>query len=405
MMLSLVLTSMVGVHLWLAVEGWRTVNDGYPDFTVFYSAAEIIRQGQGHRLYDESLETQVQHQVAPKAKRRLVVPYNHPPFEALLLVPLTYLPLTVAFIAWDGINVLLLCASAYLLRRILPVMQGWPFFFTMLFLLGFFPVFNALLEGQDVIVLLLVYSLVFAAFRKGALIQAGAWLGAGFFRPHCILPFLIFMVFLKKWRVIAGSMATATGLGLISALVVGWHGLIGYPGYVWKLEHGLHKLILPARDYPNVRGLAEALLPLRVNPKVVLAIVLLAFAAAVILVLKSWHNSGPEPETSNLRFSLMIVLTVLLSYHTLFYDYTLLGMVIIVVLDYAFGSKLRNRRRLELLLPAGLLALTPLYLLFWVHRWQGSYVMAVALIAWTWVLMREIARITTVDRGPGACSQ
>src|SRR5215469_12052830 len=91
--LPLIFCSMVAVHGWLALHGWGVIRAGYPDFTTFYSAATIVRQGQGRSLYDEALQTRVKHEVAPGMKnQRIAVPYMHAPFEALLFVPFTTLP-------------------------------------------------------------------------------------------------------------------------------------------------------------------------------------------------------------------------------------------------------------------------------------------------------------------------
>jgi hypothetical protein len=59
------------------------------DFSEYYSAGQIIRQGLGRQLYDLKVQLNFQLKVAQPH-----VFYNHPPFEALLFAPFT--PLSCA---------------------------------------------------------------------------------------------------------------------------------------------------------------------------------------------------------------------------------------------------------------------------------------------------------------------
>jgi len=52
------------------------------DFSEFYAAGQIVRQGLGNRLYDLRVQAEFQLQVAP-----VHAFYLRPPFEALLLFP------------------------------------------------------------------------------------------------------------------------------------------------------------------------------------------------------------------------------------------------------------------------------------------------------------------------------
>jgi len=94
------------------------IKRGYPDFTIFYTAGTILRQGLGHQLYDRKVQYEVQESFTGHiAFRKGPLPYNHPPFEALIFVPLTLLPYPQAFAAWDLLNVGALFGVAVLLRK------------------------------------------------------------------------------------------------------------------------------------------------------------------------------------------------------------------------------------------------------------------------------------------------
>jgi hypothetical protein len=111
----------------MAWKDWGLVRKGYPDFTIRYSAGKMVRAGMARSLYDERVEFQIQREFAPEVSiRHGALPYNHPPFEALLFVPFTYLPYLPAYLAWNAVNLGLLGLALFLLRRHLPALQSKP---------------------------------------------------------------------------------------------------------------------------------------------------------------------------------------------------------------------------------------------------------------------------------------
>jgi hypothetical protein len=64
------------------------------DFSEFYAAGQMVRQGLGHSLYDLMVQAEFQLQVAPAHAF-----YLRPPFEALLFVPFTWLSYRGAYAA------------------------------------------------------------------------------------------------------------------------------------------------------------------------------------------------------------------------------------------------------------------------------------------------------------------
>jgi hypothetical protein len=95
----------------------ESVRKGYPDFTIYYCAGTIVRQGSGRRLYDDATQFKIQREFFPEATTRPgVLPYNHPPFEAALFVPLSYVSYSSAFALWDLANLAMLVALPFLLR-------------------------------------------------------------------------------------------------------------------------------------------------------------------------------------------------------------------------------------------------------------------------------------------------
>ena len=106
-----------------AVSGW-------PDFSIFYAAGLTIRRGQGTVLYNDAVQRQVQQGFMPETLTvRSPLPYNHPPFEILFFLPLTYINYVHAYLIWFAANVMLLGACIYMLRPWLSaVARDFPWF-------------------------------------------------------------------------------------------------------------------------------------------------------------------------------------------------------------------------------------------------------------------------------------
>jgi len=102
-------------------------------------------------------------------------------------------------------------------------------------------------------------------------------------------------------------------------------------------------------------------------------------------------------KTFNLGFSLCVIVTIVVSYHTFTSDLTLLMLPIVLVADHLEGGRgSRGWIRVALLGPILLLFLTPLhmFLAFYAHRYS---LMAVVLLFWLGAVAREIASQTATS--------
>ena len=86
---------------------------GSADFTIFYTAARLVREYPPSKLYDLETQSHVQREVlGAYILPRGFLPYNHPPFEMLLFLPMGYLSYSVAFLVWLGVNLCFICLPA-----------------------------------------------------------------------------------------------------------------------------------------------------------------------------------------------------------------------------------------------------------------------------------------------------
>jgi hypothetical protein len=322
---------------------WRSVNGiaiGLSDFASFYTAAEILHDGRGHQLYDLNLQEKVQRSVMPEAvkARGGILPFNHPAFEAILFLPLTVFSLQTAFWIWFSINIGFLFAVIWVLRKYLPLLGQAPFCLWVAACFSFPPIAITLIQGQDSIVLLFFYCTAFIALRREAEFSAGGWIAAGLFKFQVSLPFIVPLLLRRRWRIIAGFCFVGTLLVIISLGTVGFAGLLQYPNYVWKLDHDPNfGWLVPFRT-PNLRGLILSL-PLSIYPRVCDA--LLAISSGILVAAGAFvWGTGSSPNYRSLyrAFAGNLLISVLLSYHILVHDLSVLFLALLLVAENAAGG-------------------------------------------------------------------
>lgn len=380
------LMAMVVLYGWLFWSVRGKVLSGYADFTAFYTAGKLVRQGQGSRLYDLHEQWRVQQEFAKEiAIRQGPLPYLRLPFEALLFVPFTFLPYSSAYVVWLLLNLGVVIAIALFLPRQLGPLHEFPAWLPVLVALAFAPVFLTLLQGQDSIVLLLFYTLAFVAVRSDADFRAGCWLGLGLIKPHLVLPFVVIAFLRGRHKVAAGFLSVAVVLLLVSVGLVGWSGFLRYPAYLWELEqHTERGLVLP-RDNPNLRGLVEGF-GSGLAPALVITGVI-AILSAVLVVWVGVRNKNMTGRVADLIFCQAVIVSVLVSYHAFAYDLSLLLLPIFLLASQESAPRVS---RWAMLGPGLLLLFVPLYPLLWL-QWHALSLLAIVLLVWTWGLDREIA--------------
>ena len=387
----LFLAAMAWLDLLLAWNSRDLLHKGYQDFTIFYSAAKIVRQGLGHRLYDVRTQYRIQQGFAPAANiRKGPLPYNHPPFEVLVFFPFSLLPYFVAYVLWGLVSFFILLLLFFLLRPHISILRHLSVAHWLLASLGFFPTFFALLQGQDTILLLLIFTQVFIFLKGEREFAAGCWLGLGLFRFHLVLPLMLVLLLDGRKKAFVGFLVVALILGMISVAMVGAEASWNYPGSVWRMEQVMDRpgSVVPI-GMPNLRGLLERPLTRLVSRSFSDVLLALVSVALVLLTAFLWNTAAAS--TFNLRFSLCLIATVLVSYHTFAYDLSLLMLAIALVADYLeAGGGMHGWTRVALLGPVLLLFLTPLHLFLAFHA-QRYGLMAVVLSFWLGAVAWEIS--------------
>jgi Glycosyltransferase family 87 len=389
LLIGILLATGLALDGFMAWQDRDLVRKGYPDFTIFYSAGKMVRAGQASSLYDERAEFRTQQEFAPDVGiRHGALPYNHPPFEALLFVPFSLLPYFPAYLAWNAVNLLLMGLALAMLRRPVPIVQTGPLWLWMLGAIAYFPIFVCFLQGQDMLLFFFLLVLAFGCLKGGTDFWAGCWLGVGVFRPHLILPLAIILLFSRRRNAVLGIACSAAVASAASIVVVGWREFFDYPKYVWKLEQMMGRGAIVPHDMPNLRGLAAIFF----QDGHFAALSLIAAGSVLLIVLAIWLFRRSE-RTGHLElgFSAAVLVTILVSYHAFMYDLALLFLPVLLLFDKA-RPKLRNeilRAPWESMASVAVLWCTPLLMLLLLRLGHLNFLTPVLLL-WLWGMARSV---------------
>lgn len=398
--MRLFVAGMLCLHLFLFISLRERIEQGYPDFTVYYTAATILRNGLGHQLYDAHVQYEVQKKsVGVIATRRSALPYIHPPFEALIFLPLSYVSYPRAFALWDLLNVGALFGVGLLLRKSVSVLGRLPAWEFVLGCLAFFPVFICFLQGQDSVLLLLLCGLGFNALKKKADLLAGCWFALGMFKFQFVIP-IVLLIGIWKWRRAAvGFVAVSALLVLISVGIAGWGSLWRYPEFALQIANTPGLGGVAAEFAPNLRGLALGW-PLHFSRTAGSVVALVG--SVLLFVFAAWKGRGRIAQKNlELKFSLAIMVSVLIAWQTNMHDLSLLVLPAFLIADYCLRAPRQEAEefavRFGLLLPLLPLLISPLWLVLWIAKGVVN-LMAIPLVWWVW----EIGKKLPDERGSQA---
>jgi hypothetical protein len=330
---------------------------GYQDFAIYYVSGRLLHEGRSNVLYNLDVQYKEQLTFAPDVPIRLgALPFNHPPFEAPLFVPFTFLGFWPAYLLWTTLNVIMLAGSVALLRRFSPIREVHPALLG-LGVLAFFPLMNGLLQGQDAILLMFLAVLALTCLDRGSDIAAGAWLGAGLFRPHMVIA-LVLLLAARRWRVLLGFAAVGLFLTGVGVAIMGWRWPLEYVRFVSLVERGGS---IEPEVVPNLRGLGGTLVGHFSKPA---GWLLISVSSIAVFVVALRRIRGGNDSLSH-NFCLASVTCILISFHALSYELTLLLPLVLFLLSAAVTGKTQEYGTGSLLL-LFLLFLTPLYVfLLW----------------------------------------
>jgi hypothetical protein len=288
---------------------------GAMDFRMFYSAAEMVRAGKGHQLYDVAAQRAFQAKYTPYPG----LVFNHPPVTALLYVPLTFTSLRTGYLLWSVGNMLALACFAMLLRAPGGLLSRPAHLYALALLFG--PALFTLIQGQTSILVLLANAAALALLRKRKPFPAGIVLSLALIKPQLALPMFAIAALQRKWRIVAGWLIGAIAFLTASIAISGWKVLTEYPQFLRAMERLPSTGIKPAY-MASLRALY--VYALASEPPVWI----MALVTVLLLLISSRF-----PIENDRGYASAMVVTLLLAYHLFPHDLVLLLIPLAVLVE------------------------------------------------------------------------
>ena len=322
------------------------------DFSAFYAAAMMVRQGLGARLYDVNLVSDIQNLYWPSLAGGYIF-FPYPPYVALVLAPLAWFPPLAAKFIFDILMVLALVLAVRLTARDIPALKKNPLAVTA-FCLSFFPLTFGVAGGQNIALSMMLYAAVlffFAQDNPRAEGRTGICLGLWLFKPQFGVVLAALFLLAGFYRVIGGMVLVAVVYYFLAVKVAGW-------GWIPLWLDFLKKYVSAESHYNyfnmislvgfldaagQILGLGARGLKILHGLSALLSILMLGFLLWISLRLRTKKIFRRRADLLKLlRFAMPVIL--LASPHTLFYDF---GLCLVAWAPY---MDLKTDRNISLLI-------------------------------------------------------
>ena len=379
-----------GIYTWtIATPTLRDRNGNLKgtDFLHFYTLGSLAIHHRGSELYDVTSQAVLATRRVPDADGIRYLPL-YPPQVSILFAPLAFFSYGRALALWWMCTTLIYGACCYRIWRICPALQDFGGNVA-LAALAFPAFFHLMAWGQTSALALACFTATFLLLRDHREFAAGVALGCLAFKPQLGLAAAIVFIAIGSWRIVAGAALSA--MAQVAAGVF-YYGFTPLRYWLEEVGHvaGLLSSFEP-RPYQThcLRTFWSMLVPWRSVSfawYILSAVVVLAWTIAV------WRRQ----ESLSLKYTALLLATVLVSPHLTVYD-----LVILVPAFLLLGESRISR----LLPPRGIGTL--LYLIYMLPllgpytRWTHVQLSVIAMVALLYSIWRVAGKyVSKADVAP-----
>jgi hypothetical protein len=221
----LVISGLLQVVMVAGTRGGRTAFGPAlgADFAAYYIAGSIIDRFGPGRLYDLELQAGLYSELFPGVPPGSVPYYLYAPWVAAALVPLARLPYTIAYLAWEVLNLALYATAFRLIWGPRRELAGVDRLTAVLLALSWAPFLMEMLFGGQSTLAVFAVAAAVASDRAGRPVAAGAALALAAFKPTLAAPAVLMLLVARRWRTLAGFLAGSAAL-----LGISWWGGVGF---------------------------------------------------------------------------------------------------------------------------------------------------------------------------------
>jgi len=301
------------------------------DYPAFYGAGRIIADGDWENLYNAQKQWESQRKLYPEDEKGFLA-FVYPPYIAVAYYPLSLMDYRLSYTIHT-----FLMAGAFLLAILLlrPVNRQVRdnYWFVASLALWFYPIFRAILGGQNTTLTFLLIVGAWRAVLSGRELVGGILLGLLLFKPQFALPVIGLFLISSRWRVVTGSVCVSMLLYAIGTYVLGPHWIahwLKFAGWSAQVDAGLNRA-----NAVCWLGFFQAIL----GPDSRFAFVIgwgMVFMTAIALVFIWWAGRRNGDVTA--RLAITATALVLLPPHVMYYDVSLILFTWFAMVETYRGS-------------------------------------------------------------------
>jgi Glycosyltransferase family 87 len=300
----------------------------FQDFIQFPIAARLIAQGRASELYDDRVLADGIRAIVGR-DTTVHLQYFYGPQVALPFIPLAQLPFLAQAGIWVVLSLLMYCACVYLLWKACPVLRSYRALVS-LCAIAYPPLFHFFVRGQLSAVVLVCFTAAGLAFLARRDWLAGIALGFLVFKPQLLVAVPFVLLLAQAWRIFAGLALSASAQLAFAFLYFGPPVMRPYLSMLLHSagQPSTTELVFSPIQMHSLRTFWELLIPW---PRGVGILYVLSSIVVVGMAAAIWKSSSPRA----LRFSALILASVLVNPHIYIYDLLALVPVFLVMADWA----------------------------------------------------------------------
>jgi hypothetical protein len=343
----------------LALTHWLVVSLTTPlftsefggDFGLFWTAARLLLAGRLSDAYHMPALAQAWHPLVAGAAGvpDMPPPAPYPPFFFALLVPLTWIPASIAYAVWVGLSI---AAVALVARRYGPT-GSWGRWLRPLLVLTFWPLLWGICLGQPIAFLLYAFQAAYDAWRARHDFRSGLWLSLLLVKPQYVLFLVLVLLGKRRWAALCGLAVAGVTCVALSIAVAGAEGITSYLSLLLDLAHLQSQSGIGPEWMIGWRGLMASLLPQGHETAGLIATGLLS----VLTVSSLWVIWRGDWQPTSRHFATQVLATMLVTMLVSFHNH-LHGAAFLLVPGLALAApplESAHQRKVAAILAVGAL--------------------------------------------------
>jgi hypothetical protein len=347
----------------------RTIFGPYlgADFGAYYIAGKIFNTRSADQIYDATLHHRLYQEQFPDMPSDSQLPYVNAPFFVLPFTILARMPYSWAYLLWLLLSLALYVAGLTLIWRTLDGIPRDAWLTSLLLALSFMPfLVECLAGGQTSAVGFFCLAFAISSERRGYHILSGLAISLCAYKPTLLLLAVPMLLITRRYKTLLGFVAGCGILGLLSLLVVGREGCLGYINSLLYFTNASTSAASGLRSWKYVD--VNSFFRLLMGHHTFLRWTMMAAVFLIVLPLlfRLWWQSNPGRRADqSLVWALTLTWTLVLNLYVGIYDSTLVVLSVLLTTDVMY-------RRIEsdqLWLPATFKAiLLLLYIVPWITQ-------------------------------------